>query len=221
MEVIETAVRSDPVIPSDQIHLVIQIWHQLVTGPNAFRQVEDVIRNPGTIQERNEIVSALATGLGRLQEWAVASQRYTYGEGEDEWKGLAESASRMLEIDRLRIPALQQSITWCILQGTFLLCCMIKARLLFALAPRQFAQAEVTCQAIAQTIAAAKEEPVTAESEKLMNGLFMSEVAWMSKAVLVSADAWADPSAVNEESKILEKSVFKKWCISMGREVDY
>lgn len=216
--------RNDPAISPDQVDLVMQIWSQLADGPNTFREVARVIRNPSMTERRERLVAKLLAEQENLKEWAMAADQYQYGTTSSELKSLEESTSRMLKRGKTT-PAVQKSVTWSVLQGTFLLCCLIKTRLLFALGPRQFADAEKTCQGIAEVVLAARgdmikatgDETPTMESEKLKGGLFMSEVSWMARAIIQTSDFWSEASVSCREKDLMDRNTFNVWCAAIGR----
>lgn len=202
----------------------MQIWSQLADGPNTFREVAQLVRNRSMTERRVRLVAKLLAEQERLKEWAMSAEHYLYGTKSSEWKGFVDCASRMLKRGKNK-SAFQKSVTWSVLQGTFLLCCMIKSRLLFAVGPWQFAYAEKTCQGIADVVLAARGDLITAtgdespaiESEKLKGGLFMSEVSWMARAVRQTSDFWSEASVSRTGKDVIDKNTFNTWCASIGR----
>lgn len=113
--------------------------------------------------------------------------------------------------------------TWRVLQGTFLLCSLIKSRALFALSPSQFPEMEERCQALAHEAMNATGDSFGKENGRCIDGLFISEASWMAKAVIDTSEIWRksstdlcdDPAGAG--SGAIEGWRFKAWCRAMGR----
>jgi hypothetical protein len=119
----------------------------------------------------------------------------------------------------------EQHITWKVLQGTYLLCCLVKTRLLFAMAPSRFPELESICQSLAQEAMDVAAQSTRNEKNMLVGGLFMSEIGWMAKSVIETADIWSgslleeDSQTDQKDTGMIEAWRFNEWCIAMRRNL--
>lgn len=117
----------------------------------------------------------------------------------------------------------EQRITWKVLQGTYLLCCLVKTRLLFAMAPSRFPELESICQSLAQEAMSVAAQSNRDEKNRLIGGLFMSEIGWVAKSVVETADIWMDSlpesNTDQRDNGMIEQWRFNEWCIAMRRNL--
>lgn len=181
--------------------------------PNRFKQVEDLVLHPSEAQPgaREELMKLLLDEQDHLEEWLALAQEMCGlgGASSDLETGFYEC---LRSYDAVGVG---QPITWRVLQGTFVLCCLVKSRTLFALAPRRFRRMEERCQRLAR---GAMCVTVGYGDERLVGGLFMSEIAWMARSVLDTGESW-EGAGGEEEDGVIERWRFEAWCRAMGRTV--
>jgi hypothetical protein len=214
-------------VPREQLELVTTLWARLGRGPTLFKEVEDLICSPVPASARRieDITARLFNEQEYLKEWLILAGKYQCGSAYVGWRGWTHDAVGLMKnFNRGDIP-LDQQMTWRVLQGSFLLCTLVKLRMLFALSPSGFPEMETTCQALAREILSMGLDPGKQENEKLIGGMFMSETLWMAKAVLDTRESWGETLAQRWSSGRptgsgpIERWKFEAWCKAMGRKV--
>lgn len=100
------------------------------------------------------------------------------------------------------------------IEGTLILCRLMKLRLLFALAPARFYAMEIESQNLASQIMKLDEQLSEQKEGRIMGGLFMSQTTWIARATIETRDIWK--TAVESKGMIV-KWKFEAWCYAMGR----
>ncbi|UKZ69014.1 uncharacterized protein TrAtP1_010030 [Trichoderma atroviride] len=110
-----------------------------------------------------------------------------------------------------------------VLQGTFLMCYIIKARLLASISPNQFHFAELECQALADEILTLEADPAVYKDGGIFAGLFLSQTLWVARAIRDTKDLWASSvaryavEAAAGTDGMIESWKFRKWCDEMRK----
>ena len=224
--VIQAAVRSDVLVPPEQALLVIELWAGLGKGPNLFRAVEDLVRSslaspPG----RESLIRDLIHEQEHLKEWLVLAEIYQYGSARNLQRSLAHGAMALIrDYKSGRVPP-EQQVTWRVLQGTYLLCLLVKSRLLYALSPGAFPELEASCQQVAHEVRTLVANSVKSADERLTGGLFTSEIVWVADSVIETSDAWRPGPAETSierargDNGMIERWKIDAWCKAMGRTI--
>lgn len=218
------AIHSDPSIPKEQRGLVYELWSHIVNGPNVFLQVADLILSSTTPSEDaiQIIVECLQRDQEHLNMWlgmardleliGSAAERHGVFFTPSLWSGSACSNPP----ERILCP---------VLQGTFLMCYIMKARLLSSISPSLFYQAEVECQALADEILSLEADPSVYEDGGIFAGLFLSQTAWVARAIRNTKDLWAESferaTGNNSERSTIEIWKFEKWCTELREDVNF
>lgn len=116
---------------------------------------------------------------------------------------------------------------WPVLRGTFMMCGMLKRRLLVSLVPSRFPHVEAEAQALAETTLELNSNPTTRREDGLVGGLFLAQTVWVAKAVIATKNIWygttADASTMvpkeNSKGPTIEQWKFRLWCKQLGRKV--
>jgi hypothetical protein len=103
------------------------------------------------------------------------------------------------------------------IQGTLILCRLMKLRLLFALAPARFPNLEIESQRLASQVMNVEKSLNEQKEGRMMSGLFMSQTTWIAKATIETHEIWK--TAVENKS-IIDKWKFEAWCFAMGRRMN-
>lgn len=103
------------------------------------------------------------------------------------------------------------------IEGTLILCRLMKLRLLFALAPARFSAMEVESQDLASLVMNLDKQLSEQKEGRVMGGLFMSQTTWIARATLETCDMWK--TAV-ESKGMIAKWKFEAWCNAMGRRIN-
>lgn len=109
-----------------------------------------------------------------------------------------------------------------VLYGTFLMCFIIKARLLSSLSPFWFQDLEAKCQALSKEIIWLQEKSVIYENGGVFGGIFMSQTLWVAKATretreLYDCNALQTGGRATAGDTMIEGWKFQAWCNAMGR----
>ena len=223
---IQAAVRNDVLVPPEQALLVIEVWAGLGKGPNLFRAVEDLVRSPlASPPGREGLIRDLIKEQEHLKEWLVLAEIYQYGSARNIPQGLADGATALLRGYKSgRVPP-EQQVTWRGLQGTWLLCLLVKSRLLYALSPGSFPELEANCQQLAREVQSSVADFVKSADERLTGGLFTSEIVWVADSVIETSEAWrpapvdASDERAREDNGMIERWKLDAWCTAMGRKI--
>lgn len=116
---------------------------------------------------------------------------------------------------------------WPILRGTFLMCGMLKRRLLVSLVPSRFPHIEAEAQALAETTLERATNLAARKEDGLLGGLFLAQTVWVAKAVISTKNIWygtsADVSAMtpnkHASGPTIEQWKFRSWCKELGRKI--
>ncbi|KAI5459424.1 hypothetical protein BGZ63DRAFT_391009 [Mariannaea sp. PMI_226] len=222
--VIRDAIRNDPMMLPERAQVVMELWARLGKLPNIFNEAEGLILYPQLAAPgaRERLITSLLRERDHLKSWVKLAQKYLH---DTEMNGNRHSdyeASPFAGWNNIDTTALRSPIACRILQGTYVLCNLVKTRTLFALSPSRFPELEATCQTLAQDALSMAEEAAHCENEILIGGLFMSEVSWMANAVIATKDIWNQNSGprrnVDRADKgTIESWKFEAWCRAMGR----
>lgn len=213
---------------------MIKLWEGLGKGPNLFKEVEDLIVSPRGVDSppaREDLIKRLLQDQANLRAWRVLAEQYEHRSSGAAARAqnppfAAAAAAALWRNDRFRKASPEHSITYRVLQGTYLLCSLIKTRLLYALAPSRFRELEAACQAIAREVMGMTTSGAAGfDGGNLLSGLFMSEVVWMAKAVMQTRLVWSEGlpgrgvEPCRDDSGMIEKRRFEAWCTAIGRKI--
>lgn len=216
------AIHSDPSIPQDQRDLVYELWSHIVHGPNNFVQIASLILSstPPSNQAIESAVRCLQRDEDHLRRWlgmardlelvGSAAERHGVFFTPSLWSGGACNSP----LERILCP---------VLQGTFLMCCIIKARLLASISPGRFHYAELECQALAHEILTLEADPNVYKDGGIFVGLFLSQTLWVARAIRDTKDLWASSLAeytagtTAGTDTMIESWKFQQWCAEMRK----
>lgn len=103
------------------------------------------------------------------------------------------------------------------IEGTLILCRLMKSRLLFALEPARFSALETESQNLAGQVMNLEKQLSEKKEGRLMGGLFMSQTAWIASATIKTHDIWKTES---ENEGFIAEWKFEAWCRAMGRRIN-
>lgn len=214
-QVMLSAVCSDEAL-AEQKELVLGLWSHLVDGPKKFKQTTDLVCSTTSPPEKavNDLMESLMQDRNSLIFWMSSAQR-RYGFQERQFRECKYGVFFPPPISKLGKPSTQQA-TQLALWGTYVMCRILKARLLYALAPSRFEFLEAECQDLAGRIMALTLNPTEDRSEKLMENLFNSQSTWIAKGVLKTKEIWGDYREC--QKGMIAKWKFEAWCKAIGRK---
>lgn len=162
---------------------------------------------------------------GCLEDWLVLTGQHKSDTARHTAQELAQGAATLLQDHKNENLGAEQSVIGRTLYGTYVLCCLIQMRLLYALSPSRFPELETACQTLARWVFPENVYPMYTEDERLMGGFFMSEVVWMAKAVMDTGGVWTQelehPTSehTTDGTGMIEAWKFKAWFKAVGRKV--
>jgi hypothetical protein len=103
------------------------------------------------------------------------------------------------------------------IEGTMIICRLMKLRLLFALDPARFSAMEVESQILANQIMCFDKQLSKDKEGRVLGGLFMSQTTWIARATIETYDMWKTAA---EGKGMIAKWKFEAWCCAMGRRIN-
>ncbi|KAH8817359.1 hypothetical protein F5884DRAFT_779145 [Xylogone sp. PMI_703] len=220
-KVISAAIHYETYLPEDQMDLIIKLWVHLSKEPNIFKSATDLICSstspePEAVQD---LIGHILEELDFHKEWLALAAQYRQGPWYDEFSTPAFSP----DCNCAHSPV-EQHNPWRVLQGTIILCGMIKMRLLSALSPLRFYEMEVECQGLADKIMRMKADFASYEDERFNSGIFLTETLWMAKGIIETREIWSESLIGTKVSNknatgMIGRSAFEAWCKAIGRRV--
>ncbi len=202
---------------------MIDLWARLGRGPNLFKETEDLVLSCELVtpEAREDLITRLLKEKEHLESWLIMAGQYQYGPSYTGWRGLTHGIAALLQNSKIGKASPEPPITWRVLQGTYLLCCLSKMRMLSALSPSRFPELEPLCQALAREVMSGTEDSTNSEGERLIGGLFMSEVVWMARAVVETRESWSESltdasESTQKDTGMIEKWKFEAWSRAIG-----
>jgi hypothetical protein len=217
-QVIRSAIYDDESF-ADQKDLIFSLWSYLVHGPKLFKETTDMIFSANTPPPRviNDLVDRLVKGRNGLLHWMRQAQELI-GWRREELDGPGDGIALpwpMSENSGLG----SNDATHLALQGTYTVCHLVKARLIYSLAPSRFHHLEAECQKLARRIIDLRQTPSKDPSKRLIESLFISQSTWIAKGILETKEAWSEGWETREG--VIEKWKFEAWCRVIGRNFPY
>ncbi|KAL7923724.1 hypothetical protein ACQKWADRAFT_41676 [Trichoderma austrokoningii] len=226
-KVLRAAICHDPTIPLEQSKLIYQLWSALIFGPNIFKMVTSLILSP-TAPAESDIEAAIErveNDLVYLRKWENLLRQQQQQQSQSPTD---EDGNNMKFI--FATPAWSKgnnAMPWPILRGTFLMCGMLKRRLLVSLVPSRFPHIEAEAQALAETTLERTTNPDARREDGLLGGLFLAQTVWVAKAVISTKNIWygttADVSTMapveDATGPMVEQWKFRIWCKELGRKI--
>ncbi|KAH8893086.1 hypothetical protein GQ53DRAFT_805883 [Thozetella sp. PMI_491] len=199
--------------------IALRLWGHLVDGPRAFKETTDLILSPvmppqAVIEDTIQFLHKDREGQLRWLEMAKQELGPGTSKKPDLW---SDAWAESLQPSLAKIEPYDKDITRFALGGTYIFCRMLKARLLFALAPSRFPELEAESQDLAARIVSLSDRWAGAAGEGLVQSLFMSQSAWLARGVLETREAWSN--GWGQEGGMIEKWRFEAWCRAIGRQI--
>lgn len=199
-----------------QKRLVLALWSHLVNAPKKFKDVTDAIFSPTPPSQ--DVIDGIMAHILEDRESLLC------------WLDIARTLPDMLDGDLERdkygvmFPRLTletgksnpSHVTQLALWGTYVLCRILKSRLLVALAPYRFRSLEIECQHLAAKITILGQSMVDNNENGLLETFFVSQSTWIAKGVVETKDMWSQRLQDSREGMI-EKWKFEAWCTAIGR----
>lgn len=215
LQVMHSAISHDESF-ADQKDLIFSLWSYLVHGPQLFMETTDMILShdpPSQILIEN-LITRLEKSRNGLSWWLGQARKRTCSEvAEVELcgDGLALPWPKP-EVGKLS-PAY---VTQLALRGTYTMCYILKARLLYSLAPSRFRYLEIECQNLASRIINTMQDSTRDTEGAVVGSLFMSQSTWIAKGILQTKDTWSQ--GWEGHQGMIEKWKYEAWCRAIGRK---
>ncbi len=217
LQVMHSAISKDESL-AEQQDLVLGLWGHLVDGPKKFKQVTNLVMSPTppTQSVVDGLIEEILETRGHLQYWAgIAQDQPSLLSAELE---ICKQGTIFVRPIFHRGIGSSQHITQLALWGTYLLCRILKGRLLVALSPVRFHHLEAECQDLAGRIMGLRKALTKDESEQLLNHLLISQSIWIAKGIVGTEDIWRESRET--ENSMIEKWKFEAWCKAIGRNFE-
>jgi hypothetical protein len=201
---------------TEQRDLILGLWGHLVDGPKWFKEVTDLIvppTSPPPQTEIDDLIEKLLKNRNNLLGWAsIAQTQFSSSNGESKiYNQATEVAWPILQSNKCSSQHIAQLALW----GTYVLCRILKDRLLVALSPVRFQFLETESQDLAGRILGLRQTITKDDSEQLRDHLFVSQSIWIAKGVVGTKDIWCERQEARDG--IIEKWRFEAWCKAIGR----
>lgn len=189
--------------------IMICLWTHLIWGPNHFKSATDIITATRTLspQEYATLVEDIknhSESLLYLTNLLQARLATTGGQVQPTKNAIVSSSrGHSSQINPLEI------------QGTLILCRLMKLRLLFALAPACFYTMETESQKLAGEVINLESHLSEQKEGREIGGLFMSQTIWIAKATIEAHEIWKTGV---ENKGTIAKWKFEAWCLAIGRK---
>ena len=216
LRVMHSAICKDESLAGQQ-SLIFNLWGYLVSGPRLFMETIDIIFSPKTPPQCviDELLERLMRARNGLLWWLSQARELAGGSRNGELESCGDDLTLfwpMFENSSLA----SGDITQLTLRGTYTMCHILKARLLYSLAPSRFRHLEVECQKWARKIIDLRPSASKDRGGKLIWSVFMSQRNWIAKEILETKDAWSEGWEGREG--VIERWKFGAWCRAIGRK---
>ncbi|UKZ61869.1 uncharacterized protein TrAtP1_003131 [Trichoderma atroviride] len=228
-KVLRAAICHDPTIPPEQSKLIYRLWSALIFGPNIFKMVTSLVLSstPPAESEVEAAVEKLQKDLTYLRMWEDLLRQQEQGQTPPHEDDVDSSSSMKFIFAAPTWNKGKNSMPWPVLRGTFMMCGMLKRRLLVSLVPSRFPHVEAEAQALADTTLERSTNPVARREDGLLGGLFLAQTVWVAEAVISTKNIWygttADANTLvpdkNAMGPMIEQWKFKIWCKELGRSI--
>ncbi|KAH8822050.1 hypothetical protein F5884DRAFT_110262 [Xylogone sp. PMI_703] len=197
-----------------QKDLAFTLWSHLVRVPKYFKDTTDIVFSPYPVPQAiiDDITSRLWNGLDALLWWVSRAELQTSSQGETPEVCKDDLHLRWPTFESTTLNS--RSVNHMALWGTYTMCIILKAHLLFALAPSRFHHLEVSCQKMSGDIISFRQHSTRDENGKHIWGLYMSQSSWIANGILDTKDIWSE--GWEDRDGVIERWKFEAWCKSIG-----
>lgn len=206
---------------------VLDVWSYIVSLPALFKETTDLVllSRPsseftiqGTINRLVNDLAILDIRLGAMRGSGVFSEN---GDVRKEASAINPNVSGS---DSYLHP--EQNQPWPVLKANYVMCWLIRARLLSALSPFRFHTLESKCQTWSMETVRWKLNSSKLVQSGLLGGLYMFQSVCVANSIIYTKDIWADgwtdnmnEYIANQENRgMIEKWKYKAWCQKIGRK---
>lgn len=196
---------------NQQRDLVLALWGHLVRGPRAFKEVTQTLLSTtsSTTDTIEEQITQILEDRNDLVGWGNRSKdRHGFLYVETDADNIATGIQ--WPDSRGNIHSFQSILPQLMLSGTYLLCRMLKTRLLVALAPSRFQSLETECQYLAKAVLDQGKAFIKNGNERVVDQVLTSQVVWVAKGIVDTESIWGE-GRVGEQGSI-EGWKFRAWC---------
>ncbi|KAH8738404.1 hypothetical protein BGZ61DRAFT_440000 [Ilyonectria robusta] len=196
--------------------LILALWSHLVNAPKKFKDVTDAISSPTPPPQDviDGIIAHILEDRESLLFWLEIERTLP-----DLVDGDHERDKYGIIFPRLTLEkgiASPKHVAQLALRGTYVLCRILKSRLLVAMAPHRFRSLETECQHLAARITTLGQSMVENNDNGLLETFFVSQSTWIAKGVVETKDLWSQ-GLQDCRDGMIEKWKFEAWCTAIGR----
>ncbi|KAF7560389.1 hypothetical protein G7046_g3751 [Stylonectria norvegica] len=214
--VMRSAISSDDSL-AEQQDLVLGLWAQLVDGPRKFMEVTRLINSPIPPPQKDidDLIDMILADRHCLLSWG--SKARTTQDCLDVKVEFCQGGTVIMWPTTESGIRTSQQLAQLSLWGTYILCRILKSRLLVSLSSSRFHSLEAECQDLAARVVDLNQTLMKSEDERLLDQLFISQSIWVAKGIAETKEIWGE----SEETKggMIEKWKFHAWCKAIGRPI--
>jgi hypothetical protein len=197
----------------EEAPIVLKLWGALVHAPVLFRETTNLVlakRKPRR-EVINKVIGELSYNRDQLVRWLIVAQQMANAKGlelEHCTYGLNMAPTNSVT------PSYMTHLS---LRATYAVCRLIKARLLYALAPACFPHLEAECQDLSLKILDLKLDTTEQEVGGHAWKMFLTQGTWIAKGTVATADIWK--RGAEDEDGMIEGCKLDAWCHDIGRKM--
>ncbi|KAF4469969.1 hypothetical protein FALBO_3145 [Fusarium albosuccineum] len=203
LQVLHAALSSDETF-ADQKALVSALWQGLVTGPKLVSDAISIISSGQSTDQAviEEQIRILSGSRADLKSWLDMSLMQLGLQNE---QALWEDDDAIFACPTVHGAELSLvHVNHLALRGAYIMCRILKARLLYALAPTRFYYLEVACQELSAKMMAIGNS--RGEQLGTMQSVFASQSLWLAQGISSTKDIWSDGCQYQE-------GMIEKWSV--------
>lgn len=206
---------------------VLDVWSHIVNLPALFKETTDLVLSsrPSVQVTVQGIINRLVNDLAilDLRLDAIRERRVFHEDGDIRSAASTINPTASGNNDFLR-PG--QNQPWPVLKANYVMCWLIRARLLSALSPFHFHILESKCQAWSKETVRWRVDSSKLVQWGLLGGLYMFQSVCVANSIIYTKEIWADgwtntmnKYIANQENRgMIEKWKYKAWCQKIGRK---
>lgn len=206
---------------------VLDVWSHIVNLPAFFKTTTDLVLSPypplqSTVQDT---IGRLANDLSILDMRLDAIRKHGFPREDGDIRK-EDSVTDPVSSGSNSYSYQGQDQPWPVLRANYVMCWLIKARLLSALSPFHFHALEPKCQAWSNETVRWKSDASKLVQTGLLGGIYMFQSVCVANSIISTKEIWADGwtddmnkyVAYQENQGMIEKWKYKAWCQIIGRK---
>ena len=215
-ELIKRAILRDETFDTHQ-DLMSMLWSALTIAPRLFRDTTRIVVADQLISQVDieAVIEELVIARSNLIQWQIlAEKKATMSCIGLEWCGDGV-AVRWPSFTNTKCDSVFK--VQLAMYGTYAMCRIFKARLLYSLDPARFQYLEDESQALAKRVMEMEHQSNNEKNRNIWS-LFMSQSTWIAKSIIETKITWKIETHCGKGT--IGRSKFEAWCSAIGRRID-